>query len=500
VVVCKFHKRLVLQNSIEFTVEKILEIENFFDVNSVKYDLVNLWPLIRLEIAWCIMRGARYKAPMINSINGLKKKSLENEQRFQKWIDKLNVKNGIDFLILSNENHNHNIVVDNKQYNKHTDTFYDLVKDEYEALIMSFIKYDEDYVHREDKIDMNIIDEMVRIQSLISYAEREVQIKHFDELFLFLERKNIFIDKEYLYYAISKLLTATKVLTQVFKKISPKAIVMYNYYSNFNMASVLAAYNCHITSIELQHGRQHQSHFMNTHWSVIPTNGYALLPTYFFTWDDEDNDNISFWSKKTTLHKVFTSGDLFLAAFAKVVKPDHNKLIKFYPKDKIHILLSLQFEKWYSDEITKAINSASNKYYWHIKTHPRYDKDIYKRRIEPLLMDEKKVEYKFSNSVSFYSIAQKIDINITHSSSTAIELLKINKIPTILVLDNSAEHGMKHRNGFFYAQTSEEILQVLDYIIKNYKNIQKEINEEAFDKQVFYNYLSKNVLKNEGGK
>jgi hypothetical protein len=71
---------------------------------------------------------------------------------------------------------------------------------------------------------------------------------------------------------------------RLLRRIRPRAVCVICYYSADILALVWACRMLGIPTVDIQHGQKGPNHGMYNQWHVMPQDGYALLPDYFFCW------------------------------------------------------------------------------------------------------------------------------------------------------------------------------------------------------------------------
>lgn len=257
------------------------------------------------------------------------------------------------------------------------------------------------------------------------------------------------------------------------KQIKPKIVFIPEFYNAISMALSLASYRCNVKSIEYQHGAQNDYHRMYTHWDVIPKNGYALLPKYFWSWGDVSANRIRHWASKTNYHKVVVGGNLWMLRNKNGLDKDdveNKEFRRFYPNDMKHILVTLQ--KWpdhFNFTLLSIIKDSPPNWYWHIRQHPLHK--IPANDIEKYFIinarTKKNLEIDYSSQASLYNILSNVDVHLTGFSTVAFEAQALG-VPTIFFHEN-ANHGFSgliDNQDFYYADTQPELQDCLKKLLQ----------------------------------
>lgn len=464
-------------NQHEKCISIVTKIESEFDVNSLTCNEILLWPLVRLELVNIIMNGVKTPlAPKIHSISGLEEKNGLNYKAFNKYLQNMKPMNeGLDFLLISNENSTNEITIGKKSYMKFIDSFYDIYSNYFTIEHITIKNNKKTFQHDTHVQYIDFLNEVVRIESLLFFAKKKYNIENIEKLIPYLKESGIDLNQSYIEYRVSQLFSFINCFKSILEIFKPKAIPLVCFYSIYHMAICHAAKELEIDTLELQHGVQNDFHYMYTHWTIVPKVGYSLIPNYFMMWDDISKNRIEKWSKKTCYHRAIIFGNVFLYNLKNI--PKQTQLInQHYPKDHINILVTLQVEKYYNRSLTKVINKLTEidgkKIVWHFKNHPIFEKDLFVKKIKPKVSKNILFEYEYTNQHTIYDILDHIDINITAFSSTAKELKQLSLVPTIF----TSTLGLRE-NGFFHCYTAISILKKIQYIIRYQQCIKQEMKK-----------------------
>jgi hypothetical protein len=79
-------------------------------------------------------------------------------------------------------------------------------------------------------------------------------------------------------------------------KVQPELVFIVTYYNYIGMSLNLACHRLGIHTIDIQHGVQGNYHVAYGRWYKVPSDGYQLLPYYFWVWSQDEKDVINRWS------------------------------------------------------------------------------------------------------------------------------------------------------------------------------------------------------------
>ena len=81
----------------------------------------------------------------------------------------------------------------------------------------------------------------------------------------------------------------------ILREVSPRAAFGVCFYGLENMALSAACREACLPSVDIQHGYAGAMHHAYSNWSTFPRNGYEVMPSYFWRWDDRSAQEIAPW-------------------------------------------------------------------------------------------------------------------------------------------------------------------------------------------------------------
>ena len=153
------------------------------------------------------------------------------------------------------------------------------------------------------------------------------------------------------------------VFNRLLNRLRPKKIMCVSYYGPEIYALMAACNSRGIPTVDIQHGGIGDLHIAYGNFSIIPQEGYKLLPKYFWVWNEQSANYIKEWSIHQSFHEVLTGGNPWLSFCQK-------RLTKKSSKEKI-ILFTMQFLEL-EPHIKKMIRDTAQDYTWYLKPHPTW--------------------------------------------------------------------------------------------------------------------------------
>lgn len=366
-----------MQNRVDIK-DYILNIENDFPVNKWKIDGVHLWPILRIRLFFYLIDKVENKQNKkeVNQIAAtprtfkqklkIKIRSYLNVLQYYYWKQKLPQK---DYIFVGSDAHRVNYkggrfnrffdVLIEKENLKSNSLYLEYgpeLDNQYNAeLVYKFNKPLKGFVHLNKQIES-------KDKSFSGYSDF---LYHLESNFLFENFVENYSEKTILYWFDTRFAPKILFFKNVLLKIQPKEITVLCYYSEDIFALIAAANQLNIKTIEMQHGPQTDIHLSYGSWSVIPKEGYDVLPRTFWCWDNYSKTVLDKWIKKNKLYQVEVKGNPWVDYWKK-----NNSTYKYSD----FILYSLQpnpitHGQLFIPEMIELIKESNC--LWFIRLHPR---------------------------------------------------------------------------------------------------------------------------------
>lgn len=444
-------------------ISKIINnIESKFDVNSLVYKGLLIWPILKTSIY---------------------AKSLHNKTNFQK--NKLhslftlkNIFKKRKYLILSPGNKR--IVKDGKLYNRLANAFFDNLNiDDYLLVEHNFMF---DYLRETHYNNKNYIN-LSFLSLIFKYMKKryvkKIEVENFQTLVDSIEKKNLLTGT---YTMIASILIYKIFYKLLLKYQKPEVIFIINYYNIHSFAMIKAASELNITTVDIQHGIQNNYQPMYSTWSAIPKDGYELLPKVFWVWSSYNKSRLNTWLKGNTYHNVINGTNISILDNIEKFSLKKNKGIGH------NILIATQLNEPLTNWLIKSIKQNS-RIQWIIREHPVYKVDnAMKKTINSI------DNISFSKTDCLYDELLCVDVVVTSYSTVGFEANMLN-IPVVFTsLTAPKRFGeFEEEYNIFYICNENDFQFFLDKIDK-YKNMDnKKVIESNKEKALvaFNNILSK---------
>ena len=105
-------------------------------------------------------------------------------------------------------------------------------------------------------------------------------------------------------------------------ELKPRVVFVVCYFTLLAMSLVRACKKLNIRTVDMQHGILGKYHVLYTHWGRTPPGGYDLVPDFFWTWGRREKRYIEETRSGTCGHpQPLVGGHLFLGAWLRGKRP-----------------------------------------------------------------------------------------------------------------------------------------------------------------------------------
>lgn len=474
------------------TVEKVVEIENRYDVNSVIYKDIRIWPVIRHVIFYLLLNPKRWpdygvdraKAAPANprSVAKLKsyfktrKETADAKRENERELDRLGAFGQRDMVFFSSQTEHVNLL-EGKYYNHILDPMVELVKDKY-----SFFKFERYTREGEKKVPRFVETELVkpgyyfkkRAQGDgLPASSAQSEITGFAALKELVQEVTgtVILDVEFLKRRCNDIFSYREFFTDILKKLRPKAVFLVCYYYPVALGLISACRRIGIPTVEVQHGKQGRYHGFYTRWTKVPEEGYEFLPDYFWVWGEECALNINRWLPEGCHHhRAIIGGNRWLAKWVdagEIPLADEAKVF-FRSLDEMEkvILFSMQpIKEFMPEHVLKAMKSSPKSWKWLLRLHPT---QVRKGEIEEIrsVVEAQGIdnyEIDITTKCQLFALLQHVDHHLTAWSTVCYEALAFG-VPTTIIHPNGLDiyRDYIEKNIFHYSESSESLIDAID--------------------------------------
>lgn len=436
-----------MQSQVELTgvhprIDKLLEIESRYPVNTWKVNDLHIWPVVRtrlyIEMAIEELQVKYDKSAVATTKSTEQTKStgripdLFNRIQNQLAAFWFSIRPMSEIPALFVTPASYNDQFEGKWYHKFFDPIRITRKEYHQCPILEIGKSPSGQLNNAIHLDTfkRVLDHYDR------YHRSQIMIMHLDGFESFMEEIGSItsvakrINRRALseaYYAIKK---HEDFFTTLIRKRGIKELYGLCYYldSYVMMGMNAAAYHSNVQSIDIQHGGQGPVHIGYSKFNRLPDSGfYEVMPGTFWCWDEASRDEIGKWADKTiSKHKAIVGGQPWLN-FIK------SRLAEKTNGQKV-ILVTLQpHGELVPEVILKAIPQCGTEYQWIIRLHPR---TLSRRNeLEGILASYHLNAYIHPATWNMPSLPESIAISSLHISRTSGSVIEASllNVPNIVI-------------------------------------------------------------------
>lgn len=411
--ILNIRKRGTRQNKTDIELsEELKDFKSNYPVNKIKLGDLYFWPILR-HVLWVRLRfaykGSRNVAtvnPGRVFINKYWRKIYRENYGFSE-LGNVSGEKGLDFLFFTNLRGTEQTTIEGKIYNRVTDPIYEVAKEVGLSEKVEIIKTQGD-------VDTNrFFDPIYIIPPVATKAERYSSFSSPDDLFSSLEEKipSAEFDKKSNKEVVEYFFYAKDMYKSLLIEKNPKSVFFVGY--DFHFPLIMAAKELGVKSIDLQHGLQAGWSPSYNFWDEVPSNGYEVLPDYFWVWGEYDYKHISntFSSAKS---KAVIGGFPWMERQMEFSTRLPGLIVEKFDPGKLIGIITLQDQKVFPELFEDIVNSTQEKIVWVIKRHPKF-RSINLKKVKNV------VEGGVVDEVPFSAFLDSVDLHLTECSTSVVE-------------------------------------------------------------------------------
>lgn len=453
----------------EELIRKINRIENQFDVGSLTYKGIRIWPAVRAYLQLQPTIAAKNK-----------------KKRFSDYLrDPLYFLFSLFYCFIIDGKKNHNRLKQSKHLfifdssaklkqgdewiNKFAEPLFGFIPDNESYFFIEYSLSQKMWVKRHSKSYLlNPYYLFFLVKSLFRNKQSSSGIKNFDALqeILVKEKIDLNLRENILVRRMEKIIRFKGLFLNVLDKVQPKVVYTSVYYANISLGLTLAANERGIKTVEIQHGQQGDFHPAYSNWENYPKEKYKMHPDVFWMWGKSNVERIHQWSQNSEI-EVLNGGNPWLNYYFNGQKKPASNLSRALKLEQYHkrILVSLQLtETFLNSFIAETIANSSDDLFWLIRLHP--NQLSYKDTIEDHLKKKGCSNYEIERSTStpLYEVFSVVDYNITFWSTVAYEAQLFN-VKNIIAHPNGklSMNDYIEKGIFAYADSQKKLESIIDH-------------------------------------
>ena len=441
-------------------IEIISEIEKNFDVNSLCYKNLCVWPWIRLMI----IRHLRHQDVKINANT---QKEIDGHYcncilPFRQQFAAMAQYKDIDYLFFSHHAY-HDVRMEGKYYAPLTDPYIELIKDKH-----TFLKVESSTRFVESTSPRYIPTVFLKTASRrFDYPFAEDTITNFSRLREFARSLcGVELYEAEIIHTVNKIEQYRFYFLDLLRQIRPRVVLLVCWYGDIVMGLIWACKDLGITSVDLQHGLN-LNNPKNEGWSRTPADGYELLPDIFHVWGKAFKDSADKKRPPGCCHHLaMVGGNAWMRKVIQTapavdgVNEDFFEYLK--QKEKV-ILVTLQRPKPLPSYLLEAMKCLPSNWLWLVRCHPQYGKDEMDNIAEGLRSyGIRNFDVEIATKEPLFLLLKHAHHHLTAYSTTSFEAL-LYGIPTTFFSSDGHYYFKEYVDaGFFnYASSIDTLMRYL---------------------------------------
>ena len=476
--------------------EVILEIERTCDVNALRYNGLQIWPLIRSNIR-VILERPEYKPAQEKPRGDLNCVRINPDPE---QLGRFELLDDPDFMFVSLPE-KHSIRMSGGYYNPWIDSYIDTIRDRYRYLKAEILTS----LTRQTQPRCIGTTFLYVDASCFHIPYAKGCIKDFEQV-----REQVFslcgadIDEAWVVREANAVEQYRLFYLDVLGALRPKVACHVCWYGAPAMGLIWACRDLNITSVDLQHA-YHAGHLQYEDWSNLPSNGYELLPDIFHVWSHSFKRDIEI-SQTTDCprHKAVVGNNAWMCKalhgevqIDRVEGVDVHFLAGLQERARVILVTLPPTPDPLPVHLLQAIKKLPDNWLWLMRCHPKY-RDRQQEVIE--ILDAHGIDnYEIRNSTQcpLFLLLERSTHHLTALSAVCLEAL-LYGVPTTFFFREAYERYHKHLEaGFFNCvpSSSDDLVKLLslDYdkteirrLSEYFLDMDKQTGRRAFDEILAY--------------
>jgi hypothetical protein len=453
-------------------------VEEHFDLSRLQFKGINFWPLIRSRVAYQLffeIPTEDYKVtPKIKSVSDrikLPYRKLKLEKLRQSFEDSIKgLGQEIQVFVYPDK-----LFIDSfkgKSYSRYVDPYYEIIAGMNSSVGRFSLSVKEDRISEPyHPINYLETDQFLKYLEVKKYLDgyRQNNYKEVEKIKKVLADLNKLCESKFslrpffptLIKEFNEVVDYQSFFDRLFEVSKVKFIFLECFYDTVKMALCVSAKKNDIEVIELQHGVIGDYTYLPYLNSGV---NYDMMPDHLWCWTQSDKDEVIKQNLSFKYLKPFVGGNMWMKKYVNgeidyVTEEDiryFNTLRSGYKK-----LVVFTQQPLIESEILFAAISEAPEHLFFIRFHP-LTSTAEKEAIKTRLKDFKNVEFEKAMRLSLYALFKYCDLQVTHSSATAVEALSFN-LPTVIFGKNGYSFYKEQiaDHVIFYAGTTAEIVELV---------------------------------------
>lgn len=401
---------------IEQVYEEIKRLDNYEFIESLNYQGINLWPLLRYHLLLKFKDEENYLKIKMTEIN-------QNKNWFQRlkllrlsFKEKNKCKKFNSEIVFLDEYLYNTDKIDGEIYNRHMQPYYELTNEFSNSNIFTF---QDELKNKKGIYYFNPWFFMLSTKAIPDFDSNVF------------DKYNVNLNKQCFIHHAKMIIYWQKYFVHFFYNSSTKIVLFPNFYDIVNFGLIAACKKLNIKTVDLQHGKQGKFHPIYYGWNYFPTNGYSLLPDYLWVWGNYFKSTIEEAALNQNFPKIVAGGNAWLmrekeTKFDKTIIPE-----KYLKENSKNILIGLQpIETEYTIDYLKKLAIVAPEINLILRFHPvmQKDREIYANA----LTEFSNIDFEIGNKLKLVELFKICQAVATPWSTVALEGIEFGLNPYII--------------------------------------------------------------------
>lgn len=428
---------------IELVYDEIKRLDNPAFIESLNYNGINLWPLLRYHLLLKFKDGEVYmkSVPSDKSFNGnifsrfrMKRKATLERNRFN---------HSMKPVLFIDEFRYNSDKIEGEFYNRHIQPYQELISDYSSTMNLT-------------------LDEELQEKSKSNYFNPwyfyllEKNISDFD--IEILKKNNVSINFQAFKHQAKLIGKWKNYFLDLFKENKPKLVLMPCFYGPVNFGLIAACKKLEIKTVDIQHGKQGKYHPIYFGWNYFPNEGYEILPDYFWVWSDYFKNVIEEAVNHAEFPKIIAGGNAWMMREKKSIS---NFVIPERFRNSKNVLVAVQpIEMEFTIDFIRKAAMKDSTINWLIRFHPVLQKD--KQEYFNAFENITNVDLITANELKLVELFQFCQACISPWSTVVLEGLDFGLKPIIIHPNGKSIFKDDIDNGIlFYCENPDSIIDII---------------------------------------
>ncbi len=229
-----------------------------------------------------------------------------------------------------------------------------------------------------------------------------------------------------------------RMLELYFRFCGTKIVYTVCYYTNWGFAANVAAHRLNIPTVDMVHGCGREFDVSVGRWPEPKEDGWAMLPNVFWCWDQDQATTVSRWADSSSKHFPYIGGQLWMQQWQSDKQSTMSRLKRegelFVDENCKGIRIMVTPYYFDDHRLFDLIEAAPSEWNWLLRMHPNRPQDMKEAAVIVSSRELNNVQIQWPGSVDLHVVLPLVDVHLTESSSTILESMYYG-VPSVAMKD-----------------------------------------------------------------